>query len=55
MKRTTLRFYVANLEDAAIGVTFIEAASGSNPVNSASQLGDVTNNHFINVIIWILY
>jgi hypothetical protein len=42
-----LRFFVGNVKDAAIGITFIEVAPGANNDYAASLLGDVTNNHFI--------
>jgi len=42
-----LRFYMAQIKDAAIGTTFIEVPAGANTNYTASALGDIANNHFI--------
>ncbi len=45
-----LRFYLANVKDAAIGTAFVEVAPGANTTYTAAQLGDFANNHFIMVV-----
>jgi len=44
---TELRFYLSDTKNGAIGATFFSVAAGRHATVSASDLGDVTTQHFL--------
>jgi len=46
---TELRFYLSDVKDGAIGAIFITVPAGGHTTVSASDLGDVTTQHFLMV------